>query len=138
VVPAGTFCGIHVIEHIPGEQRFIAAYYTQGIKIVDYYVNAKGQLQFVERSSFTLPNANTWTAESFKVRRHADGTRTYFIAVNDIHRGIDVISWRGAPNPVGSKPPKSSDLVTNSGLLGASALVLAGAALYRRRHRAAG
>jgi len=135
VVPAATFCDVHVIEHIPGEQRFIAAYYTQGIKIVDYYVDGQGRLQFLERASFTLPRANTWAAEHFKITRHANGEVTYYIAVNDIHRGIDVVSWRGTPNPVGSKPPKSDDVVANAGLLGVSAVVLAGAALYRRRRR---
>ena len=39
-----------------------------------------GRLQFEEQASFTLPNANTWTAEDFKIRKNADGTRTYFIA----------------------------------------------------------
>jgi len=42
VVPAETFCDVHVIEQLPGEQRFIAAYYSQGIKIVDYYVDVRG------------------------------------------------------------------------------------------------
>ena len=105
VVPAATFCDIHVIEQIPGEQRFIAAYYTQGIKIVDYFVDDDGNLQFVERSSFTLPRANTWAAEDFKIRRNADGTRTYYIAVDDIHRGIDVVSWTGRAEPGRSSGP---------------------------------
>ncbi|MDQ3629599.1 MAG: hypothetical protein M3419_12470 [Actinomycetota bacterium] len=135
VVPAATFCDLHVIEQIPGEQRFIAAYYTQGIKIVDYYVDGQGNLQFEERASFTLPRANTWAAEDFKIRRNGNGTRTYFIAVDDIARGIDVVSWTGRPNPVGTvAPPDSSDTATmNAGLLGGSALLLAGAAAYRRR-----
>ncbi|MGH2723057.1 MAG: hypothetical protein ACRDI0_02120, partial [Actinomycetota bacterium] len=30
VNPAATFCDIHVIEHIPGEQRLIVAYYSSG------------------------------------------------------------------------------------------------------------
>jgi hypothetical protein len=41
VVPAETFCDIHVMELVPGEQRFIAAYYSQGIKIVDYFVDGQ-------------------------------------------------------------------------------------------------
>ncbi|QZY29965.1 hypothetical protein [Nocardioides coralli] len=133
VVPAETFCDIHVIEQVPGEQRLIAAYYSQGIKIVDYYVDREGNLQFEERASFTLPNTNTWAAEDFKITRNPDGTRTYYLATNDIHRGIDVVSWTGKPNPMGSKAPKSSDRVTNAGLAGVSALTLAAAALYRRR-----
>ncbi|MDP9443227.1 MAG: hypothetical protein M3P83_02290 [Actinomycetota bacterium] len=136
VVPAPTFCDVHVIEQIPGEQRLIAAYYSQGIKIVDYFVDRNGDLQFKERSSFTLPNTNAWAAEDFKIRENADGTRTYFIAIDDIHRGIDVVSWRGRPNPVGAKPPAGSGTATmNAGLAGLSVLVLAGAAAYRRRRQ---
>ncbi|MDQ3702794.1 MAG: hypothetical protein M3442_17990, partial [Chloroflexota bacterium] len=90
VVPAETFCDIHVIEHIPGEQRLIVAYYTQGLKIVDYFVDSGGHVQFRETSSFTLPNANTWAAEDFHIVKHKNGTHTYFFAADDIHRGIDV------------------------------------------------
>ncbi|MDQ3664868.1 MAG: hypothetical protein M3353_09470 [Actinomycetota bacterium] len=137
VVPASTFCDVHVIEQIPGEQRFIAAYYTQGIKIVDYFVDADGHLTFEERSSFTLPDANTWTAEDFKTQTNADGTKTYFIAVNDIHRGIDVVSWRGEPNPMGAepRPASSGTAATNAGLAGGSVLLLLLAAGYRRWQR---
>jgi len=138
VVPAETFCDVHVIEQIPGEQRFIAAYYTQGIKIVDYFVDDEGHLQFEERASFTLPRANTWAAEQFKIRRNDNGTRTYFIAVDDIQRGIDVVSWTGRPNPRGAEAPpqSSSTAVTNAGLLGGSVLLLGLGAGYRRwRHR---
>ncbi len=135
VVPAETFCDIHVIEHVPGEQRFIAAYYTQGIKVVDYYVDDAGHLQFEERASFTLPRANTWTAEAFKVRKHDDGRRTYFIAVNDIHRGIDVVKWTGKPNPIGAKAPPAGRDLTDEGLAGSAVVLLGAAALYRRRRR---
>ncbi len=135
VVAAPTFCDIHVIEQIPGEQRFIAAYYTQGIKIVDYFVNGQGEIQFHERASFTLPQANTWAAEDFKIRRNADGTRTYFIATNDISRGIDIVSWTGRPNLPGANPPRteSGTAEMNAGLVGFSALTLLAAAGYRRR-----
>jgi hypothetical protein len=137
VVPAETFCDIHVIEQVPGEQRFVAAYYTQGIKIVDYFVDAQGHLQFRERASFTLPNANTWAAEQFKIVDNADGTKTYFIAADDIHRGIDVVRWTGPPNPVGAAAPAASSgaTATNVGLLAAAALMLPGAAAVGRRRR---
>jgi hypothetical protein len=135
VVAAETFCDIHVIEHVPGEQRFIAAYYSQGIKIVDYFVNAAGNVEYRETSSFTLSNANTWAAEDFKIVNNGDGTRTYFIASDDIHRGIDVVSWTGKPNPTGAEaPPASSATMTmNVGLLGAAALILPAAAAFGRR-----
>lgn len=41
-----------------------------------------------------------WAAEDFKIVDNANGRRTYFIAVDDIHRGIDVKSWTGKPNPM--------------------------------------
>jgi hypothetical protein len=137
VVPAETFCDIHVIEQVPGEQRFIAAYYTQGTKIVDYFVDAQGHVEFRETSSFTLPRANTWAAEDFKIVDNADGTRTYFIAADDIHRGIDVVRWTGRPNPVGAQaPPRSSRTsAVNLSLLGAAALLLPAAAAVGRRRR---
>jgi hypothetical protein len=137
VVPAATFCDIHVIEHVPDEQRFIAAYYSQGYKIVDYFVDGEGNVQFREVSSFTLPNANTWTAEDFKVVDNRDGTRTYFIAADDIHRGIDVVSWTGQPNPIGAQAPPSSSgtAAMNAALLGAALLLLPAAAAWGRRRR---
>jgi hypothetical protein len=137
VVPAETFCDIHVIEHVPGEQRFIAAYYTQGIKIVDYFVDREGHLTFRETSSFTLPNANTWAAEDFRIADNPDGTRTYFIAVDDIHRGIDIVSWTGRPNPIGAPPPDSTSTATatNLSLLGAGIVMLPLAARYGRRRK---
>jgi hypothetical protein len=135
VVPAETFCDIHVLEHVPGEQRLISAYYTQGIKIVDYFVDAQGHLQFRETSSFTLPNANTWAAEDFKIVDNPDGTRTYFMAADDIHRGIDIVSWTGRPNPIGAQAPASgsSTAAMNLGLLGLAVLVLPAAAILGRR-----
>lgn len=118
---------------MPGEQRFIAAYYTQGIKVVDYFVDDRGRLQFEERASFTLPRANTWTAESFEVRRNDDGTRTYFMAVNDIERGIDVVSWTGRPNRMGAAPPPAPRDMTDASLLSGAVALIGGALLYRRR-----
>ena len=135
VVPAETFCDVHVIEHFPDEQRFIAAYYSQGIKIVDYYVDSQGHLQFQERASYTLPNANVWAAEHFTIRDNADGTRTYFIAADDIHRGIDVLSWTGRPNRIGAQAPTGAETVTNASLMGASVVLLGAAVLYRRRRQ---
>ncbi len=136
VVPAPTFCDIHVIEHVPDEQRFIAAYYTQGIKIVDYYVDAEGHVQYVERASLTLPNANTWAAEDFKVVDNGNGTKTYFIATDDIHRGIDVVSWTGPSRETASPPAEvSSASFGNVALLALAGLVLPAAAVYGRRRR---
>lgn len=110
---------------------------SQGIKIVDYFVDAAGNLEFRETSSFTLPNANTWAAEDFKIVDNADGTRTYFIAADDIHRGIDVLSWTGPPNPTGAQAPAASSgaTATNLSLLGMAGILLPVAALVGRRRR---
>jgi hypothetical protein len=104
-VASPTFCTSHVMEHIAGEQRLVVAWYSQGIKIVDYFIDDNGALTFRETASFVLPGAQTWVAEDFKIVENDDGTNTYFIAASDIARGIDVVSWTGEPNPIGSAPP---------------------------------
>jgi hypothetical protein len=141
--PAATFCDIHVIEHIPGEQRLIVAYYSSGAKIVDYWIE-NGRWYFRETASLILPGANTWAVEDFKIRRNRNGTRTYFFAASDIQRGIDVFSWKGRPNPIGAKVPaavKAEFTATaaggNAGLLGLGLLVLPAAAWIGRRRRRA-
>ena len=108
-VPQATFCTAHVMAQVPGQQRFIIAWYSQGIKIVDWFVDDKGQWTFRETASFVLPGANTWAAEHFKIKRNADGTRTYSILASDISRGIDVVTWTGADNPIGAPPPPPSE-----------------------------
>ena len=97
VVAAETFCDIHVIEHIPGEQRLIAAYYSQGSRSSTTTSTTRATCSSRSARRSLLPNTNTWAAEHFKIRDNADGTRTYFIATNDIHRGVDVVSWTGRP-----------------------------------------
>lgn len=100
VLPAPTFCNIHVIEHIRDEQRIIAAWYSQGLKVIDYEIDAEGRWTFEEVGSFTLPGAQTWTVEPFKITDNADGTRTYHLMASDIGRGIDVVAFTAKPNPM--------------------------------------
>jgi hypothetical protein len=103
VVPAPTFCTVHVIEQVRDENRIIAAYYSQGIKIVDYFIDNRDRWTFFEVSSLTLPGANTWAAEPFKIVNNKNGTRTYYFMASDIERGIDIYSWTGHTN----FPPRS-------------------------------
>lgn len=98
LLPAPTFCNIHVIEHIPDEQRIIAAWYSQGFKVIDYEIDAEGRWTFTEVGALTLPGAQTWTIEPFKITDNDDGTRTYFLMASDIGRGIDVVSFTAEPN----------------------------------------
>lgn len=98
VLPEPTFCNIHVIEQVPDEARLVMAWYSQGIKIVDYKTDDKGAWTFTEVGFLTLPNAQTWTAEPFRIVTNADGTRTYHLMTSDIGRGIDVVTFTAKPN----------------------------------------
>ena len=137
-IPSPDFCTVHVIEKIPGEQRLIVAYYAQGAKILDYWIDAEGEFHFRETASFILPGANTWAVEDFKIVDNPDGTRTYYFLSTDITRGIDVYSWTGPTNPIGSAPPTprtSRAQALDAGLLGLAALAVPVAARIRRRKR---
>jgi hypothetical protein len=105
IIPAATFCTVHVIEHIPDEQRLVVAYYSQGVKIVDYFIDQNGRFTFQERASLILQNANTWAFQQFRIKNNPDGTRTYYFVASDITRGIDVISWTGPTNRFSAAPP---------------------------------
>ena len=105
--PSPTFCTIHVIEHVPGQEaRLAVAYYDGGTKILDYFVDAAGKWKFKETANYRLPGANTWASEVFKVVDNKDGTNTYFFTSTSFAlgegtaRGIDVFSWTGPPNPI--------------------------------------
>jgi hypothetical protein len=139
VVPAETFCDVHVIEQVPGEQRIVAAYYSQGTKIIDYQVDQDGRWTFTEVASLVLPGANTWVAQQFKIVKNKDGTRTYFIMTSDIQRGIDVVKWTGPAGPkLGAVAPSGGwsrvDLA-NIGLAGLGLIGLPLATWLGRRRR---
>ncbi|HEU4480591.1 MAG TPA: hypothetical protein VFS18_01785 [Actinomycetota bacterium] len=107
VVPSPTFCTAHVMQQIRGEQRFAIAWYTQGTKIVDWFVDGQGRWTFRETSSVVPqnPSANTWVSQVFKRVKNDDGTKTYYFMTSDITRGIDIMSWTGPTNPNGTPPP---------------------------------
>jgi hypothetical protein len=113
LVPSATFCDIHVIQPITGEDRILAAYYSQGVKIVDYAIDRRGRWTFQETAAMALPGANTWAVSNFMTKRNPDGTRTYFFVATDVERGIDVYSWTGPANPtrsvLGRKAEASAD-----------------------------
>jgi hypothetical protein len=139
-VSAPDFCTVHMIEHAHDEQRLFVAYYSQGVKVVDYFFHPNNRISFRETASFVLPNANTWVAHPFKTVNNGDGTKTYTIFASDIERGIDVYTYRNTPNPIGAPPPAQATATVQAGNAGAGLLVLAAvlpaAALLRRRRRA--
>ena len=110
VLPTATFCTIHVFEQIPDEQRIVAAWYTQGVKILDYEIDAEGHWSFTEVAGFAYQPNDIWAAEVFKVVDNDDETRTYWFLSNDIARGMDVFKWTGPRGPaVGAiKPPPNT------------------------------
>jgi hypothetical protein len=143
VIPQATFCTAHVMEQIKGEQRFSIAWYTQGTKIVDYFIE-DGKWTFREIASAvpTGPAANTWASQIFKKKRNGDGTVTYWFLASDITRGIDIFKWTGPANPMGSPPPaqvatSEREREDRSGNVVAAALLFVGAApaLARARRR---
>ena len=99
-VPAATFCTIHVIDHVPDEARIFMGYYSQGIKVLDYFIDRNNRWSFRETASLTLEGDNDWVAEPFKIVDNRDGTRTYWIMASDIQRGIDIVTWTGPKNPL--------------------------------------
>lgn len=136
VVPAPVFCDVHVIEQVPNEQRFVAAYYTQGTKIVDFDVDAQGRWTFDEVASIVFPNANTWTSDVFRIDEHADGTNTYYFLASDINRGVDIFTWRGRPHPGSSPVGVNGPRARTAGAdLGAAMLVASGLLTIAARSR---
>jgi hypothetical protein len=134
VVPAATFCDIHVMKPLRREQRFVTAYYSQGTKIVDYRIDQNGRWTFDEVASFTPEGANTWAVSNFKTVRRA-GRVTYFFLASDIQRGIDIFSWTGPAGPaVGTLATSGSSSPLGNVALGAMAgLLLPAAARFGRR-----
>lgn len=141
--PNATFCDVHVIEHIPGENRFIVAYYSSGTKIVDYFIDSNGQITFQETASLMLPNNNVWAVEDFKIVNNGDGTRTYYFLADDIERGIDIFKWTGPTNFPSQAQAVAEQLAAqetgiaagDAGLLALGLVLLPAAAGIRRRRR---
>jgi hypothetical protein len=140
LIPSGTFCTAHVMEQIKGEQRFTIAWYIQGTKIVDYFIDGQGRWTFREIASAVPqnPNATTCTSQVFKIKRNDDGTKTYYFMASDITRGIDIFTWTGPANPTGTPPPSDAPTreeksALSGGLL--AALALATVPRLRRRLR---
>ena len=117
VVPQATFCTAHVMEQLKGEQRFSIAWYSQGTKIVDWFTDAQGRWTFREIASVVPqnPSAETWTSQVFKTVRNDDGTVTYYFMSSDITRGIDIFSWTGPRNPLGTPPPTGREIKQKAG-----------------------
>lgn len=116
-VPSPTFCTAHVMHQVKGEQRFTIAWYTQGTKIVDWFVDGQGRWTFRETASVIPqnPSANTWTSQVFKTVKNEDGTVTYYFIATDVTRGIDIFSWTGPRNPLGTPPPAPAETKRRTG-----------------------
>jgi hypothetical protein len=79
---------------------------------VDWFVDDQGRWTFREIASVVPqnPTANTWTSQVFKTVKNEDGSVTYYFMASDITRGIDIFSWTGPPNPLGTPPPSAREI----------------------------
>lgn len=138
VLSSESFCTVHVIHQVPDEARLFMGYYSQGVKILDYSVNRRGQWTFNEVASAVLPESNTWVAQPFLIQDNGDGTRTYFIMTSDIERGIDILTWTGPTRPLKSGTggsSMSSMAAGDASLLVLGLVILPAAARLGRRRR---
>jgi hypothetical protein len=122
----GSFCTAHVLQQVPGQNRIVMGWYTQGTQVLDYVELPGERLQFVERASAIPANANQWVSHVFKADRNADGTFTYYGASLDTVGGRNAIEVYKLVLPA---PLTACDLRKGTGsLAGPSAVTDRGAA----------
>ncbi len=105
--PRATVCTAHVFHQIPGENRIVMAWYSQGTHVIDFLERPDGTIEFQEAGYFIPENANEWVSAIFKTERNADGTETLWGATGDFNLGeagrnaIDVykVTLPPAPKP---------------------------------------
>ena len=114
-IPSPTFCTVHVIEQVPDEQRLVMAWYSQGIKVVDWDVADDGTWTFDEVAYYNTPGNAIWAAEVFRTQDNPDGTRTYWIMTSDIARGSDIVRLTLEPNPLTDHTPTDRPPLRRSG-----------------------
>ena len=96
--PQPIVCTSHVFHQIPGQNRIIMGWYSQGTQVVDWTELPDGTIRFREAGWFIPAQANQWVSAVFKMRRNANGTYTYWGATGDFALGetgrnaIDI--WR--------------------------------------------
>lgn len=101
--PGGTFCTAHVLQQLPGENRIVMGWYTQGTQIVDIVEHEDGSFEFVEAAFFIPEGANQWVSHVFDAVDNPDGTVTYTGVAADFGRqAIDVyrVTLPPAPEPL--------------------------------------
>ena len=85
--PRATVCTAHVFHQIPGENRIVMAWYSQGTHIIDFLERPDGTIEFQETGYFIPENANEWSSAAFKTETNADGTETIYGATGDFNLG---------------------------------------------------
>jgi hypothetical protein len=106
--PRGTVCTAHVFHQIPGENRIVMGWYSQGTHVIDFVENPDGTVRVEEAGFFIPENANQWVSAIFKSEQNPDGTVTYWGATGDFNLGeagrnaIDVyrVTLPPAPEPL--------------------------------------
>lgn len=131
-----TFCTAHVMQQVPGQNRVVMGWYTQGTQVVDYVELPDGVLEWVEdqdaqdeaeateedpavraqreteQAGFFIPEeANEWVSHIFRSEDNGDGTFTYFGVADDFggRNAIEVYKvTMPAPATACSLPPEST------------------------------
>jgi hypothetical protein len=105
--PRATICTAHVFHQIPGQNRIVMAWYSQGTHIIDFLERPDGTIEFQESGYFIPENANEWVSAAFKTETNSDGSQTIWGATGDFNLGeagrnaIDVwkVTLPPAPSP---------------------------------------
>lgn len=88
-IPTGTNpsggCTVHVLWQAPDQNRLVAAWYGQGIHVIDYSDPSRP----VSKAAYIPTGANTWAAKPHRVNGKA------YVFTGDIARGMDVLEYTG-------------------------------------------
>jgi hypothetical protein len=85
--PQDSLCTAHVFHQIPGQNRIFMAWYSQGTRVLDFFENPDGTIEFKEAGWFIPANADQWSSAIFKVDANPDGTFTYYGTAGDFNLG---------------------------------------------------
>lgn len=87
----GSFCTAHLMQQIPGQNRIVMAWYSQGTQVVDYVELPGSSLQFIQTAYGIPTNSDQWVSQIFSTERAEDGRLVYYGATGDTIGGRNAI-----------------------------------------------
>jgi hypothetical protein len=100
-------CTSHVLWQAPDQNRFVAAWYGRGTRVVDYTDPSAA----TQTGYFVPTGANTWSAKPHRG----------YIFTGDINRGMDVLRPAGEGWPATAGPQEAQRAAYRSGTAGTGA-----------------